>query len=415
MKQFRSVQIFIVVSMLTLLCINYFNHNLFHFLTEIIIIFIGVTIYIMAVNTNITNQKNMLLSMGIAYLYIGLLDLMHVLTYSDLNIVNTLPYTSESFWTFGRLLEASSILIIFYLSERKFLIKNSYTHIGYFIIVLSMFGIIQIGMFETNTLISINNILGYFTGVLYLLALYFSYKSNLNNTHKKIILISIMIKLVLAILIVVFTKENAFITVAASLMSLVSYLGFYVVFINYTLKDPYGNVYQYFKKREEDLIQLTERDSLTGIYNHSTTYMKVENFVKQYSGDNKAFFVTMIDIDDFKIVNDKYGHQKGDEVLIAFSNLLLESKYGDIIVGRYGGDEFIIAGTYKNRLDTNKRFKNICDKLAVICLELDVEFTFSAGTALYNKGDTAKDLIYKADIKMYESKRLGKNRVSIWE
>ena len=123
----------------------------------------------------------------------------------------------------------------------------------------------------------------------------------------------------------------------------------------------------------------------------------------------------MIDLDDFKIVNDNYGHQRGDEVLVEFANLLKGSDYDDKVIGRYGGDEFIIAGVYRNDLNSPQRFELFNERLKEVNDKLGMELSFSAGTALYSKGDSASDMIYKADIKMYESKRMGKNRVSVWK
>ena len=160
---------------------------------------------------------------------------------------------------------------------------------------------------------------------------------------------------------------------------------------------------------------MSERDSLTGLYNHSLTFKKTEELINLIGKEYESVTVGLIDIDDFKVVNDTYGHQKGDEVLVRFGQLLLSFKMYNSIVGRYGGDEFVVALPNLKRIDIKDRFRNLGKEMDKLKEELGVEITFSAGIAIYQKGDSAKDLIYKADIKMYESKRNGKNQLTIWE
>ena len=199
----------------------------------------------------------------------------------------------------------------------------------------------------------------------------------------------------------------------AHVFKYLSFGGIYIVFVRETIHDPYTSMNRIFEKREKELTFKAERDSLTGIYDHSTTFTKVEERINSLK-ENENLVVILIDIDDFKMVNDIYGHQVGDEVLKEFAKMLLTCEINNKVIGRYGGDEFVVCGSDLKRESIHKNFSIIQSKMNQLVKELGVEFTFSAGVAFYHRGDTTKDLIYKADIKMYEAKRLGKNQYVIW-
>lgn len=158
-------------------------------------------------------------------------------------------------------------------------------------------------------------------------------------------------------------------------------------------------------------IQMEIRDYLTGLLNRQQIdeliSLRIVDFIKKGS-----FTVLMIDLDNFKEVNDEYGHNEGDNVLIRISNILLSSVKAVDKVARFGGDEFTIL------LETDKfeLVESIINRLS-INLEKDLsgnpvpyKISFSAGYTIYNpelhKG--YKDLLHSADEQMYIIKNLRK-------
>lgn len=409
---------FVLITTIILFIISQFNHDLFHFVTEMLTIFIGIMIFIMAINSKVYSERSVLLSLGITYLYIGTLDFLHVISIENVDIIKTTVFSSQSYWMAARLLESANILIIFYLYRKIHKTKYALSHISHLAYISIAFFIIYIDVLPTRFFTGTNffNIgIELIIIALYIGGLYFATKIPLSKEHKRILLISISLKIVSEVLMLIrFDNTLVFMDISI-ILKFLSYTGFYIVFVYETIKRPYHNVHSIFQVRQAELLELSETDQLTGVYNHSVTYQKLEALVEKYKNSNQQFFVTMIDIDDFKVVNDTYGHQKGDEVLVEFANLLRSRNYPDHIVGRYGGDEFIIAGLYTKDLDIKEGFKDFNVLLKEMCQKLGVQVTFSAGSVIYSKGDSAKDLVYKADIKMYESKRLGKNRVTIWK
>lgn len=410
---------FLIVSTILLLVLSQFNYLLFHFVLEFATVFIGIMLFIIAINTEEYSKRSVLLSLGVAYLYISALDFMHIISYDGINIITSTPVMSKSFWVAARLLEAANIAIILFLYRNGRIMKYINSHIGHLLYVITACIFIFYDLVPTNFTNNIAHGMLIFVeigiGLFYLIGIYFAVKGTYTKDHKALLVTAIVLKLLSELIFAIYSEDLAVIGELGLTLKYMSYGLIYLIFIHQTVADPYSNMYSLFQRRTEELIHLSEIDRLTGVYNHTITQIKLEELVEKYKHKNGSIFVTMIDLDDFKIVNDTYGHQKGDEVLKQFARELLKSQYDDRVVGRYGGDEFIIAGVYDSHIDSQASFKEFSKRLRSIQDELGIDFSFSAGTALYSIGDTAKDLVYKADIKMYESKRLGKNRVSLWE
>ena len=153
----------------------------------------------------------------------------------------------------------------------------------------------------------------------------------------------------------------------------------------------------------------TSRDSLTGLY----TRVKSNEYINQLINKQSSFGVIMIDLDDFKYLNDNYGHNEGDKILVGFGEILGRVFENDAIVSRFGGDEFLIIkknfkleefDSYKKDIyneleketDRNKLYKN---------------FKFSIGCSIYEDGyiKTGEELIIEADNRMYSDKSKNKN------
>ena len=150
-------------------------------------------------------------------------------------------------------------------------------------------------------------------------------------------------------------------------------------------------------------------DDLTGLYNRKGL---VNNRCKYYE---KSKHVIMGDIDDFKKINDKYGHQEGDNILLEVSSILKKSINGiDDIVSRYGGEEFLIILVGY----TNEQVINYMDNLKITFDNTDfgtnkIKVSMSYGIAYGNPKDSFSALINEADEKMYEAKVKGKNTYCI--
>jgi len=196
-------------------------------------------------------------------------------------------------------------------------------------------------------------------------------------------------------------------------LRVLSYGALYMLVVKEVLQNPQQSIYNRFAKQHNELLRLSQIDQLTKIYNHQTSFLKIDEFLEKHRND-KLVYLAMIDIDDFKEVNDTYGHQYGDRILSRLSKILyrMDLGDGDRIVGRYGGDEFIVAGTIENKSQVPRGFKKFSDRIKEEFKDSDIAITCSVGLVFSTPTDTVKDLVYKADIRMYESKQKGKNQIT---
>jgi len=120
----------------------------------------------------------------------------------------------------------------------------------------------------------------------------------------------------------------------------------------------------------------------------------------------------MLDIDDFKGINDRFGHELADRVLKNFSEQIQQSLRNEDVLGRYGGDEFVILLPHTGRVGARVMGERIKINLSQYFEQKQIKITFSAGIATYPYDTHSVDtLIDHADKALYRSKKLGKNRI----
>lgn len=162
------------------------------------------------------------------------------------------------------------------------------------------------------------------------------------------------------------------------------------------------------------------RDDLSGLYNHRFFHESLAGEIEAAERYRHPISVIMLDVDNFKTINDTYGHQIGDTVLRTVGQYLLRSSRASDIPARYGGDEFVILLRDTTVDGARIRAKTICSEIAATPIEVDgitADITVSVGVAGYHQRSpvSKNQLINLADKAMYQSKRDGRNRVSVQE
>lgn len=167
------------------------------------------------------------------------------------------------------------------------------------------------------------------------------------------------------------------------------------------------------KVEQQKLLIRAETDQMTGLYNKATTESKIQASLRELNG-NSYEVLMLVDIDDFKKINDTFGHLKGDDVIIDIAKTLQEYKGDYGIAGRLGGDEFCVFLT--NVLDTQLA----CEKAALIAERLrevyhdECQVTLSIGIAATNQQIPYNVLLENADTALYQAKLNGKNRYYLY-
>ncbi|MCB4756581.1 MAG: GGDEF domain-containing protein [Elusimicrobia bacterium] len=158
-------------------------------------------------------------------------------------------------------------------------------------------------------------------------------------------------------------------------------------------------------------------DGLTGILRRQSFMDRLDEEMKRAKAFNTPFCLLMVDIDHFKQVNDTHGHAAGDAVLARMGQILKESFYETDIVGRYGGEEFIVLLPHAQMDGVVRKAENLRQRLEkerIPCGFVDLSVTVSIGVASFPQhGQTAEALIASSDRALYQAKESGRNRVVV--
>jgi len=167
-------------------------------------------------------------------------------------------------------------------------------------------------------------------------------------------------------------------------------------------------------KQKESLTHILENiakyDQLTSLANRYLFLDELNILQKEASLLNTSFSLLFIDLDGFKLINDTYGHEVGDELLQIVSRRITSAVRKSDLVARLGGDEFTVILREDNKDRIIKIAQNIISKIKQVIKinDIGVFVGSSIGIYTYHKGDTTQDILSKSDIAMYEAKKAGK-------
>ena len=191
---------------------------------------------------------------------------------------------------------------------------------------------------------------------------------------------------------------NTLLYIIHSLVVFIFIVGFLVVLIDYVFR------------LEKNITKISETDNLTQTVNRNGLHKYFEGLEDQKTNYLAAIF----DIDDFKVVNDKYGHLCGDYVLKQIADIAKENSLDDL-VSRWGGEEFVIISKIENSIEeTIQKIDNIRIKIDNFKFKYNnkkIHSTITIGVAKYENEETLDEWITKADKNLYTGKNSGKNKL----
>ena len=161
----------------------------------------------------------------------------------------------------------------------------------------------------------------------------------------------------------------------------------------------------------ETMLERAVVDGLTGLYDHDTLLTLLEKEIERARRYSETISLLLLDLDDFKQVNDVFGHQKGDEVLVQLADIIRETIRTMDIAGRYGGEEFALILPETDMAAAVQSAERLRATVATR-LRQDVQLTISAGVACFPEQEqTVAALVRAADEALYSAKAKGKNCV----
>lgn len=209
---------------------------------------------------------------------------------------------------------------------------------------------------------------------------------------------------------VAFSLEGLRFTILAMVLLWFSMVGAYVNRLRQEVIDANAELQEAVSTIQE----LAVRDSLSGVYNRRKLLEVLEQERGRAGRGGPVFAICLFDMDRFKEVNDTFGHLKGDVLLRAFGKEIATHLRAVDLIGRYGGDEFVVVlpqTELEGALAFAERAVEVTRGMRFLDMPEDFRITVSVGVTVYRKGLTVEELISMADVAMYRAKEQGRNRV----
>ncbi len=190
-----------------------------------------------------------------------------------------------------------------------------------------------------------------------------------------------------------------------------------------SLNNEFANITRQLAKKTRELELANERiealtrtDSLTGLPNRRAALAHLGNELSRMGGNGDALVVAFVDLDHFKQVNDRYGHDAGDEVLVGFSRCTASLLRTDDLVARLGGEEFLVFLRGVDCKGAVRLLEGLRRELRALEFRLSTwVLTASFGVYPVRPGDSGTTVIRRADGACYRAKRTGRDRVVCWD
>lgn len=392
-----------------------YSYLLFHSITEIFSIAISCGIFMIAWNSRKIMENNYLLFLGISYLFVGCIDLAHTLAYKGMALFRGFDANLPTqLWIIGRYMQSLSLVAAPLLLKRRF--NPFFIFNAFFLMTLLLladvfyWGIFPACFIEGIGLTPFKIYSEYIISLVLLAALFLLFKHREQFDRKVLRLISgsiiatIISELVFTFYISVYDISN----LIGHYFKVAAFFLIYKAIIETGLRNPYSILLRELKKKEEKLQTLAVTDPLTNLYNRRGFFSMLDRQMKLAARTGKELLLLYIDLDDMKHINDKFGHQAGDDALIGTAAILRKTFRDTDIIGRTGGDEFavlMINSVTSTREETLFRLHRNIDAYNKNS-DKRYKLSFSIGTAIYDpKSPISRDeLMARADEAMYEQK-----------
>lgn len=412
-RRFRPVGTWLLV-FIALAVAARLSYLLFHTLVEGFSVIIAIAVYILATRTFKHSKNAFLLYLGTAYLFVAIIDVVHTMTYYGMNVFPGYgPNTPTQLWVAGRFVEAASLFIAPMLASR--IIPRSALFGAYGIItIILLVSIMWLGMFpvcfvegEGLTVFKVASeyvISALLVGVMFQLR---SRRDQLGRSLYRVMIASMAVNIVAELSFTLYTDVYGVMNFAGHMARLVA---FYLIYRGVVLPGIDASYNAVTTKLKTNAVS----DYLTGLYNRRG-FVEIARQAMGGAGDEpSAVGVLLMDLDQFKNVNDLYGHLTGDRVLKDFAALLRSSIEGSDFACRLGGDEFVafLANANWERIRVvTERIREAVGKWAASD-EVVHSLGVSIGSALWEP-DSPGDidtLLKVADERMYQEKQAKKMR-----
>ena len=400
--------ILLLVSSIILYFVSTVNYLLFHSLVEGFAIIVATLIYVLGTRTYQYSQNGVFLFLGISYLYVGVLDFAHTLTYKGMGVFPGLGSDIPTqLWIAGRLMEALSLFIILFLDNKRVNYKLTNMIYGFItsalLLAIMVFKTFPVCFIEGEGLTTFKIMMEYAIITILLVGAYILYlrEKSFGRSFFETVGVAMLITAISELSFTLYTDVYGIANMIGHVLKVVSYYFIYKGVVAQGIDEPYSIMSTRLKDG-------AIRDSLTSLHNRQGMMELIEKGLDHTEGGKGRLGLLLIDLDNFKLINDNYGHLYGDRILKEFAELLNNSIRDNDIACRFGGDEFVVLvknidadglDYIKYRIyDSVRKWISHNEKLEGLGI--------SIGTSLSqpDKSHSIKNLLNTADEDMYKVK-----------
>lgn len=392
------------------------NYLLFHTMAEGFAIIVAALIYVLGTRTYRHSGNNFLLFLGNAYFFVAVLDFFHLITYKGVGVLPGYgPNTPTQLWIAGRYVEGLSLFLAPLFGRRKVsrtILFLVYTVAACFLLASIMWLRIFPVCYVDGKGLTTFKVASEYTISLTLLGaiiqLYFQHKETNHSLY--MIMMAAMISTILSELsFTLYVDVYGVMNFVGHIFKIISYYLVYWGVVLRGLEAPYDMIF-------EELQARVLSDSLTGLYNRQGFAELARKELARAQRKGTVLGVLLMDIDNFKKVNDRYGHLVGDRVLKHFASIVRESIRETDVACRWGGDEFVVLASEvdQSKLDSVRQRIRRAAQEWTASDEITRELGLSIGSALWEPGcpEDIDALLSEADRKMYLDKKAKEYRIS---
>lgn len=401
-----------------------YKYLLFHSLAELFSVAVAAAIFMLGWNTRRFVSNDFLFYIGTSYLFVGFIDLFHTLAYRGMGVFGgkdaNLP---TQLWIAARYLQGVALLMAPLFVTRR--VQPWWVLGGFSVVGISLLAAIAAGIFPdcyVEGLTAFKTVSEYLICVILTIGL-------LWLTTKRAFLDQRILTLIGGSYLLTILSEVAF-TFYVSVYGLSNFVGhllkiaatylIYKALVETGLNKPFDLMFRDLKRREEELVasqeqlrQMAMHDALTGLPNRLLFVDRLTHAIekarrKNYRDARHKVGVVIMDMDDFKGINDTFGHSVGDEVLHEIARRLRATMRGGDTVCRWGGDEFtIVLEDVQDERDVEQVMQKVLNAMSepVSFQGMVLAVKMSAGISLYPQhGTTGDALLVCADRALYRAK-----------
>lgn len=405
-----------------------YSYILFHSLAEIFSIVIGCSFFILAWNSRHRLDNDYLLFLGIAYLFVSGLDLIHTLAYKGMGVfLNYDANLPTQLWIAARYVQALSLLFSPVFLRRKlnvYLMFPGYAAATSVLLWAIFAGVFPACFVEGVGLTPFKKISEYIISLILLAsaAVLLQKREAFDRNVLTWLIASLALTIGAELAFTLYISVYGFSNLIGHFFKIVAFYLVYKAITEMGLEKPHLLLFRNLKESEtalrdalEEVQRLAITDSLTGLHNRRHLLELARHELQRARRYRLPMSVFMLDIDEFKRVNDTYGHAIGDQVLQGVAECCRQELRGVDVLGRYGGDEFaaVLPETgLPAACQVAERLRKSIAQRPLDTKAGQVTVTVSLGVAVLDDEHLAPEtLLDHADQALYVAKQSGRNRV----